>query len=160
MSIYCSTDAPSDDVCIDYARPLDKEPADGRYAISWDGDADRMFAMKPAPCAPGDDCPECDGWEAPWVYQGSHVMPTLDAERGGWVDLAYPASHCSTPKEHAAGGIDYSEARENGSPAHPWMRFGVNGETVVLHRRQIARIVDTLTRWLTNEFVDDSEYAA
>jgi len=151
MSIYCSFGGFDDHPCVDYSRPAGEDRAEAYLS---DG---RTFMLLDQPCAWDSGCSDCNGREAPFVYQRSHVMPRLDDERGGDVHLAFIADHIPTPRERLAG-IDYVEDREDGSLRHPWLRIGVNGETVVLHREQVGRLVTSLQDWLVSDFLSDDEY--
>lgn len=93
--------------------------------------------------------------DAPWVYQGSHVLPHPDDRRGGSVELATIPDHIERD-DHPYG--------EDGTPA-PFLRLSVAAEpsdtqyegkpyveggyvTVVLSAPQITRLRDCLTSWL------------
>lgn len=118
MSIYGSLPAPDGG-----------EHEDG--CARWDKDGD-VWEMSDRPC----DCGQPD---APLVYQGSHVLPLVTDERGGDIDIA------SIP------GFITRDGRDNGGDEdRPWpfLRFGVNGETVVLTERNAREVAATLNDWL------------
>lgn len=82
---------------------------------------------------------DCGQPRAPIIYQGSHILPSDSDSRGGWVDIALIPSHITRD------GRD--DKAEDESP-WPYLRFGVNGERVVLTRAHVEQIAKTLTRWL------------
>lgn len=96
-----------------------------------------IYGSLPAP----DDDPRADGTvAAPLVYQGSHILPDERTDpRGGYVDIALIPSHITR---------DGRDERPEDGPPWPYLRFGVNGATVVLTRDQVEQIVMTLTWWL------------
>lgn len=82
------------------------------------------------------------------VYRGSHVLPSDEDARGGFVAL------CTI-----SGFIDRSPERpplsDDTYPFWPWLRLmvgqrepGVNPATVVLDRWQAEQMRDALTWWL------------
>lgn len=71
----------------------------------------------------------------PVVYQGSHVMPTDVDPRAGSFDRGEIPGYVRSD--------DYYAVPE------PWLRFGVNQETVLLDRAQVERVSATLRAWLT-----------
>lgn len=81
-------------------------------------------------------------------YYGSHVMPRLDHERID-LDIDVPASHIPTAEEEDAGAV-YIEGREDGEPAHPWLRFALIDESTdfVLHENEVSELVAFLVDWL------------
>lgn len=82
---------------------------------------------------------DCGLPDTPLVYQGSHIFPGDSDERGGWVDLAMIDGHITRD------GRD--DAPEGGKP-WPYLRFGVNQETVVLTRRNVEQVAASLNEWL------------
>lgn len=118
MSIFASMAAPDHDEHEDNCQGWEKK--DGLWEFV-------------GPCS-------CGQPDAPLVYQGSHVLPTDDDERGGYVDLALIPSHITRD------GRD--DRPEDGAP-WPWLRFGVNHETVILTRRNVEQIHKTLGWWLS-----------
>ena len=111
------------------------------------GDLERVFARVPgAACTCGNP--------APLVYQGSHVCPSSDGPRGGSVTFCGIPDYC-----HPDVTAEMRE-RDEGYPvefARLWVTedeatYGHekpgNGSAVVLERAQVARLRDTLTRWL------------
>lgn len=122
-----------------------------------------VFASLAAPCEDEheDDCgiwkKKDDVWEmraakhctcgqpdAPLVYQGSHVLPSGDDERGGWVDLALIPGHVRFYRDHP----EADDAPEDQLPPEPFLRFGVNDARVILTRRNVEQIAETLSAWL------------
>lgn len=120
MSIYGSLSAPSDSEHTDDCAMWDKQ-----------GD---WWEISDRPC----DCGQPD---APLVYQGSHILPSENDERGGDVDIAL------IPGFIERDGRD--QAFENDDAVWPYLRFGVNGETVVLTERNVREVADTLNHWLS-----------
>lgn len=89
--------------------------------------------------------PNDDGADGPIVYRGSHVLPESDHQRGGWVDIALIPGHVRYWREHP--GADLAGEPIDAAP-DPYLRFGVNGKTVVLEPRHVAEIVESLVWWL------------
>jgi len=75
----------------------------------------------------------------PIVYQGSHVLPSDDDERGGFVDIALIPSHITR---------DGRDDQPEDEAPWPYLRFGVNESTVVLTRDHVLQIAVTLSEWL------------
>jgi len=81
---------------------------------------------------------------SPWVYQGSHVLPSESDARGGWVEVA------------AIPDFITRDGRDDGEGPHDWLRLNV-GESidirgcVILNRPQVEELRDTLTQWLEAE---------
>jgi hypothetical protein len=101
----------------------------------------------------GDDSAERE-LGSPWVYQGSHVLPSADDRRGGSIDVAAIPDHITR------------DGRDEGP--HDWLRLSVDSEdsdtqhdgkpyvaggraVVVLDRRQVEELRDTLSAWLDAE---------
>lgn len=124
MSIYASLAAPDGEEHTD-------------DCARWDKSEDGCWEISDRPC----DCGQPD---APLVYQGSHVLPSDDDERGGWVDIALIPGHVRVYRDNP----DADSAGEDDWPPEPFLRFGVNGETVVLTRRNATEVAATLNDWL------------
>lgn len=121
VSIYGSLPAPNDDEHED-------------SCVRWDK-RDNCWEISNRPC----DCGQPD---APLVYHGSHVLPSEDGERGGSVDLALIPSHITR---------DGRDDQPEDEKPWPFLRFGVNEETVVLTLRNVRQIHETLTEWLAGQ---------
>jgi hypothetical protein len=108
--------------------PSDDEHTDD--CARWDKHDD-VWEISDRPC----DCGQPD---APLIYQGSHVLPSEEDPRGGDVDLALIPGHITR------------DARDNGDEDTHWpfLRFGVNGQTVILTRHHVEQIHATLGDWL------------
>lgn len=121
MSIYASLPAPDD---------LRHEDC----CTKWREVEPGVFeSVEGAPCT-------CGLPRAPIVYRGSHVLPSAASDpRGGSVDLALIPGHITR------NGRD--DGPDDGAP-WPYLRLGVNGETVVLDRAGVALVHRTLSRWL------------
>lgn len=119
MSIYGSLPAPNDDDHLDDCGLWDKH--------------DGCWQRSDRPCT-------CGQPDAPLVYQGSHVLPSETDKRGGYVDIASIAGFI-TRDGRDESDLDYDT---------PWsyLRFGVNGETVILTERNVRQVADTLNEWL------------
>ena len=122
MSIFASLAAPDD---------ANHEDGCAFYVEDPPGSASYEFSGKPC---------DCGQPSAPFVYQGSHVLPTDTDERGGTVDLALIPHHITRDGRDDRG--------ENEGP-WPWLRLGVNESTVILDRGQVKQIVGELKWWLT-----------
>lgn len=118
MSIFASLNAPSDgeheDDCAQWVKRGD------------------CWEIGERPC-------DCGQPRAPFVYQGSHALPSDADERGGDVDIALIPSHITRD-----GRDDRSEAEG----PWPYLRLGVNEGTVILDRSHVEQIVAELTWWL------------
>jgi hypothetical protein len=90
----------------------------------------------------GEPC-DCGLPGAPIVYQGSHVLPSDDDARGGSVDVA------AIPSFIVRDGRDDAQ----GEGLKDWLRLSVDadGDAVVLTRRHVRLLRDTLTEWLDAE---------
>ncbi|MDX2986427.1 hypothetical protein [Streptomyces caniscabiei] len=75
----------------------------------------------------------------PYVYQGSHVLPSETDRRDGVVQLAEVPSHITRD------GRD--DQPEDGAP-WPWLRLSVNQADVVLDREQVRRMWESAGAWL------------
>ncbi len=128
MSIWASLEAPDDDHPVECAVYVETPPGNHSYEFSEN------------PC----DCGQPD---APIIYQDSHVLPSLTDPRGGEVDLALIPPHVRYWRENPDGPVS-SEPDIDTSPPEPFLRFGVNEGTVILDRRAVQKIHETLTWWL------------
>jgi hypothetical protein len=130
MSIYGSLPAPDNEHlegCAKWVRDL-KEAFEGMITERGTYGLDDS-----QPCT-------CGRPDTPLVYKGSHVLPSATDERGGWVDIACIAGFITRDgRDESAGDYD--------SP-WPYLRFGVNEQTVVLTERNVRQIADTLNEWL------------
>lgn len=124
MSIWASLTAPSDDHheegCAFYV-----ETSPNCYEISG------------KPCS-------CGQPASPLVYRGSHILPELADPRGGYIDLAYIPAHVRFWRENP----DANSADEPWDPIEPFLRFGVNGETVILTTAHVEEVYESLGHWL------------
>lgn len=77
--------------------------------------------------------------DAPYAYQGSHILPSEDDPRDGVVQLAEVPSHITR-----AGRGDQPE---EGAP-WPWMRMSLNSQDVILHARQVREVYESMGAWL------------
>lgn len=87
-----------------------------------------------------EDDVEDEGTGAPYVYQGSHILPTANDKRGGWLEIGGIPAFCGEDGEL----VDF-------------LRVGTgSGELeldrpVLLDRRQVTVLRDRLTMWLERE---------
>jgi hypothetical protein len=120
VSIYASLDAPDDDHTTECGVYVETSP--GCFDFDEDGEC------------------TCGLLTAPIVYQGSHILPAMTDERDGHVDLALIPGHIER------------DGRERETPDEdtpwPYLRFGVNGETVVLDVAGVERVHASLDHWL------------
>lgn len=132
MSIYASLGAPNDDHaegCAYWVEWVETPPGSGCFEAGRD-----------------EDC-TCKLRHAPIVYKGSHILPSMDDERGGWIDLALiPGFITRTGREDEQPDND---EHEDYPAAWPYLRFGVNGTTVVLDKAGVQQVADTLAYWLS-----------
>jgi hypothetical protein len=91
----------------------------------------------------GEEPCDCGMPLAPIAYRGSHVLPSDDDPRGGSVDVA------GIPDFITRDGRD--DARGEG--LKDWLRLLIDadGGAVVLTRRHVRLLRDTLTEWLDAE---------
>jgi hypothetical protein len=129
MSIYASLEAPNDD-----------EHLEG--CAIWVVVSEGVYEYGDEPC-------DCGRPDAPLVYKGSHVVPTEQDERGGWVDLALIPGHIRHPDIEVMWDPDMAPL--------PFLRFGVNEETVVLTRHNVEMIHKSLSIWL--QLTDENGWA-
>jgi hypothetical protein len=129
--------------CAQYvAITRDAARAGGEYAVS----GDRFWLRdRTIPCS-------C-GQRAPIIYQASHINPSAEDPRGGAVLFCGIPNHCHP----SVRGTDTDDG-----PSVDYGRLSVhqdNGESgaVVLDRKQITDLRDTLTEWLDSR---DPEEAA
>ncbi|GAA0853382.1 hypothetical protein ACFQVD_26630 [Streptosporangium amethystogenes subsp. fukuiense] len=139
MSIYATWLSIDDEShiigeCAQYARATAEEArAAGGYAVS----GDRYWLR--------DRSVACScGQQAPIIYEGSHINPSAEDPRGGAVLFCAIPNHCHP----SVRGTDTDDG-----PSVNYGRLAVyqdDGEscTLVLDRKQIAQLRDTLTEWL------------
>lgn len=77
----------------------------------------------------------------PWIFQGSHILPSVADKRGGVFGINAIPNHVTR------------EGREDGGPGlHDWLQvFASDGHSdvdLVLNRAQVIALRRTLTRWL------------
>jgi len=124
VSIFASLDAPDGDGHTDGCASWDKHGG--------------IWELSSRPC----DCGQPD---APIVYRGSHVLPAETDGRGGWVDIALIPGHVRYWRENPCAP---AETEPVDAPPDPFLRFGVNNETVILTRRNVEQIAASPTYWL------------
>lgn len=82
--------------------------------------------------------------QAPYRYNGSHILPRPTDERAGFLSISVIPNHIDRSPEGAGPGL------------HDWLRWDVCGDddvdnvmqTVLTDRAQVEKIRDTLTQWL------------
>lgn len=148
MSIFstwlCIDDNDHEPTCGVYERmPPGQEWSDG--ASMQVGD-DAFYRRVDKPCT----CPN----KPPLIYQGSHVNPADDGPRGGSVDVAAIPNHCHP-------SVRFSD--EDEGPPVEFLRLSLREDVdtygepmpgyaqVVLDRRQVETLRDTLNNWLKTE---------
>jgi hypothetical protein len=95
------------------------------------------------------DC-TCGLPRAPLIYQGSHVLPSADDPKGGYVEIASIPDHITRP------GRD-----DGGEGPKDWLRLSVGSvplpgeepreaesDSLVLTRKQVEIVRDEMTEWL------------
>lgn len=110
---------------------------------------------------PVDDLAELpeDLLDAPIVYEGSHVLPSDGDRRGGSVEVAAIPNHIERPDrpELPEGALkDWLRLAVRSVDSESWCQgewrsgpYVEGGDaTVLLTRRQVTRLRDTLTSWL------------
>lgn len=81
------------------------------------------------------DTDDPDHVGAPYIYRGSHVLPTAGDDRDGWVEVAGIPAFCG---EDPTRLVDF-------------LRLDVMRRTQVLDRVQVTALRDTFTIWLNRE---------
>ena len=88
----------------------------------------------------GDDGDDPTG--PPWLYRGSHILPSEDDPRGGEIGLALIPSHITR--------CGRDDQPEDGQP-WPWLRVSVDGTpddpTVLISPAQARTLADALVAW-------------
>jgi hypothetical protein len=125
VSIWASWESPSDDLHEDGCAIYRENPP-----------GSNCFEFSGNPCS-------CGQPDAPILYQGSHVLPSPSDKRGGYVDIAAIPAHVRYWREHPDGRDEPTDG-----PPDPYLRFGVNGETVILDVRNARTVYESLREWL------------
>jgi hypothetical protein len=129
----------------------DDEHEDGCAVYVEDPPGSNVYEWSGKPC-------DCGTPRAPIVYEGSHVLPSDEDRRGGYVDIA------AIPDFITRDGRDDAQ----GEGLKDWLRLSVGalpsslvreGEpyvaggnaVVVLTRPLVEELRDTLTAWLERE---------
>jgi len=95
--------------------------------------------------------PDPEDLDAPYVYQGSHVLPEPSDPRGGSVQLAHVAAHVRYYRENPDG------RDEPDRPLEPWVRLSIDeaagvesggSVTVLLDVAQAGRLAAALRDWI------------
>lgn len=98
----------------------------------------------------GDGDPEPLG--APWIYQGSHILPADTDSRGGEIGLALIPSHITRD------GRD--DQPEDGTP-YPWLRLHLtptgDDPCVLINPAQARHLIEQLSTWVDQ--ADPPEFA-
>ena len=85
----------------------------------------------------------------PWLYQGSHLLPTEDDPRGGSVGLAEIPGHITR---------DHRDNQPDDDRPWPWLRLSIDTQpddpAVVINPAQARHLAGQLTAW-----ADDTEGA-
>ena len=81
---------------------------------------------------------------APIRYRRSHILPTPDDPRGGYLGLAEIPSHITRDGR--------ADAPEDGVP-WPWLRMSTERD-VVLDEGQVGALRDALSAWLDSRNAD------
>lgn len=103
-----------------------------RACAVWESISDHAVKIGNGPCT-------CRLRDAPIAYQGSHVLPDEDDQRGGYVGLALVPSHITRD------GRD--DQPDDGQP-YPFVRLSVGQEDAVLDEQQAAAMHQALGEWL------------
>lgn len=94
--------------------------------------------------ASGDVC-NCGLPTAPTVYQGSHVLPSDDDERGGYLDFGEIARFIyrgdPPPDQDFREDVGYGWL-------HPYLRVFATEEGLILRRSQVIELRDYLSNWI------------
>lgn len=97
-----------------------------------------------------DDSKTCSCGGPPLLYRGSHVLPDDADLRGGSFDLAEIPGFIQRVGRPTV--CDEETCEKPGTvccdQVWPWLRVSIGPETVVLDRRQVARVHEYLGGWL------------
>ena len=74
----------------------------------------------------------------PWLYRGSHILPTKDGPRGGEIGLALIPSHITPTLD--------DDQPEDGPP-HPWLRLSMDAPDTLITPAQALHLAAQLTAW-------------
>lgn len=99
--------------------------------------------------------PEPEDLDAPYIYQGSNILPDTGDPRGGSVDLASIPAHIRFWRENPDAPVE----SEPDLPVEPFLRFSVHENpetpnqsegdaTVLLNIDQARRLIDALNEWI------------
>lgn len=94
---------------------------------------------------------------SPYVYEGSHVLPSATDRKGGSLDLAMVPAHITRDgrDDGAEGPKDWlrlsltNQASTEQYEGKPYVPAGAS--TIVLNRRHAEELRDALTDWLERE---------
>lgn len=106
----------------------------------------------------GDDTEERE-LGSPYVYRGSHVVPADGDPRGGSLGVAAIPNHChpdadrspDRDEDDVSHRVDFLRLDLTEDPTTYRYEWHNGDATVVLDRRQVTVLRDTLNRWLDSE---------
>lgn len=129
----------------------DDEHEEGCAIYAEDPPGSSVFEFSGKPC-------DCGTPRAPIVYEGSHVLPSEDDPRGGGIDVAgIPDFITRDGRDDAPEGAlkDWLRISMDNPPSHS-LREGspcvpAGRSVLLLDRRGVTELRDTLTAWLDRE---------
>lgn len=93
--------------------------------------------------------PDFDDFDAPIIYQGSHILPNQENDlRGGSLDLALVPGHITRDGRDDRDEDSCWPYLRLSVQAHDTTYHGGGDATVILTERQTARLRDELSYWL------------
>lgn len=135
MSIYASMGAPTDEHLLTCAKWVqEKVPGALVTTLTTEG-AFELDDSQPCTCGLVDT-------PIKFIHSGHYPDPDKDG-REGYLDIACIPGHVSRPED----GIEPTNDDDEDLPPHPYLRFGVNGERVVLDEHCVDIILHSLNHW-------------
>lgn len=131
--------------CATWKRASRKQAEESRrMAFDYDG---RYYMPSGDAC----DCPN----KPPLIYQGSHVNPSDDDPRGGYLLACAIPNHCHPDvrfdnHDDEGAPVDYLRLSMGEDPS-TYHGMEPGHATLVLGRAQVEKLRDTLTQWLDAE---------
>lgn len=109
-----------------------------------------IWASWPAPDADYPTGPGEEPWPCPYAYPEGHSnrYPDGTLHRGGWVDIAVIPAHVKFWLDHPDAPL---HEEPDGGWDPDWLRFGVNGATLILDRAGVELVYRTLGEFLEGQ---------
>jgi hypothetical protein len=116
----------------------DDEHEEGCAVYKEDPPGSGIFEWSDKPC-------DCDLLRCPLKYAGSHILPSMQDARTGWLDVAAIPDHVTREGQEFGGEGERK----------PFLRLSVGFPycAIVLPRDLVVELRDTLSAWLDAEEV-------